>query len=49
MPAVLEKLVKKLKAKGKSESSAYAIATSSLQKAGKLKPGTRKLKHTKRK
>lgn len=40
MPAILERLVKQLKAKGKSTSSAYAIATSALQKAGNLKKGT---------
>lgn len=40
MPAILEKLVNKLRAKGKSKSSAYAIATSALQKSGNLKKGT---------
>lgn len=40
MPAILERLVSQLKAKGKSESSAYAIATSALQKSGNLKKGT---------
>jgi len=43
MPKILDKLVTKLKKKGKSESSAYAIATAALQKQGKLKQGTRKL------
>lgn len=43
MPKVLEKLVTKLERKGKSKSSAYAIATSALQKQGKLKKGTQKL------
>ncbi len=43
MPAILERLVNQLKAKGKSKSSAYAIATSALQKSGKLKKGTQKL------
>lgn len=42
MPAILERLVKQLRAKGKSESSAYAIATSALQKSGNLKKGTQK-------
>lgn len=40
MPAILERLVKQLKAKGKSVSAAYAIATSTLQRAGNLKKGT---------
>lgn len=40
MPAILERLVSQLKAKGKSESSAYAIATAALQKSGNLKKGT---------
>ena len=39
MPAILDKTVKKIKAKGHSTSSAYAIATSTLQKAGELKKG----------
>lgn len=42
MPKILERLVSQLKAKGHSESSAYAIATSQLQKSGNLKPGTQK-------
>lgn len=37
MPKILEDAVKKLKKKGMPESKAYAIATSSLQKVGKLK------------
>jgi hypothetical protein len=37
MPAILERLVSQLKAKGKSKAAAYAIATSTLQKAGDLK------------
>lgn len=41
MPAILERLVKQLRAKGYSKSSSYAIATSSLQRSGNLKPGTR--------
>lgn len=47
MPKVLDKLVNKLQKSGKSESSAYAIATSALQKSGKLKKGTRKLAKSK--
>lgn len=42
MPAILERLVKQLRAKGKSKSSAFAIATSALQKSGNLKKGTQK-------
>lgn len=42
MPKILERLVSQLKAKGKSEQAAYAIATSALQKSGNLKKGTRK-------
>lgn len=42
MPKILERLVSQLKAKGKSESSAYAIATAALQRSGNLKPGTQK-------
>jgi len=41
MPAILERLVKQLKAKGKSDSSAWAIATATLQRSGDLKKGTR--------
>jgi hypothetical protein len=37
MPAILERLVRQLKAKGKSASAAYAIATSALRKSGNLK------------
>ena len=37
MPKILERLVSQLKAKGKSASAAYAIATSVLQKSGNLK------------
>ena len=37
MPKALEDCVKKLVAKGKSKSSAFAICTASLQKAGKMK------------
>lgn len=42
MPAILERLVSQLQAKGKSKSSAFAIATSALQKSGDLKKGTQK-------
>lgn len=42
MPKILERLVSQLRAKGKSKSSAYAIATSTLQKSGNLKKGTTK-------
>lgn len=42
MPAILERLVKQLQAKGKSKSSAFAIATSALQKSGNLKKGSQK-------
>ena len=40
MPAILERLVSQLQAKGKSKSSAFAIATAALQKSGNLKRGT---------
>jgi hypothetical protein len=40
MPAILDRLVSQLKAKGKSTSSAFAIATKALQKSGNLKKGT---------
>lgn len=40
MPKILERLVSQLEAKGKSKSSAFAIATSALQKSGNLKAGT---------
>lgn len=42
MPKILDDRVKALMRKGMSESRAYAIATSSLQKEGKLKEGTQK-------
>lgn len=42
MPKILERLVSQLKAKGKSASAAYAIATSTLQRAGDLKKGSTK-------
>ena len=40
MPAILERLVSQLRAKGKSKSSAFAIATAALQRSGNLKRGT---------
>lgn len=40
MPKILDRLVSQLKAKGKDQSSAFAIATKALQKSGNLKPGT---------
>jgi hypothetical protein len=40
MPKILEEARKKIQAKGHSKSSAYAIATASLQKAGDLKKGS---------
>jgi len=40
MPKILDRLVKQLKAKGKSKDAAYAIATSALQKSGNLKKGS---------
>ncbi len=42
MPPILERLVKQLQAKGYQKSSAFAIATSQLQKAGDLKKGSTK-------
>jgi hypothetical protein len=39
MPKILDAAVKRIKAKGASTSSAYAMATSALQKAGELKKG----------
>lgn len=42
MPAILERLVSQLKAKGKSKDSAYAIATAALQRSGNLRKGTTK-------
>lgn len=43
MPKILERLVSQLEAKGMSKSKAFAVATSSLQKAGDLKPGSQQL------
>jgi hypothetical protein len=42
MPAILERLVSQLQAKGKSKQAAYAIATAALQKSGNLKKGSTK-------
>jgi|TARA_B100000073_G_scaffold112982_1_gene91294 hypothetical protein len=42
MPAILDRLVSQLKAKGMSEKAAFAIATKQLQKSGNLKKGTSK-------
>lgn len=39
MPKILDAAVKQLKAKGHSTSSAFAIATSTLQKADELRKG----------
>lgn len=44
MPKILDERVKKLKKSGMSNSQAYAIATSQLKKAGKLKKGAKKKK-----
>ena len=43
MPKILERLVGQLEAKGKDKGSAFAIATSQLQKHGVLKKGTQEL------
>jgi hypothetical protein len=40
MPAIRDRLVRQLNAKGHSADAAYAIATASLQKSGNLKPGS---------
>jgi hypothetical protein len=42
MPKILDEAVKQIKKKGADTSSAYAMATSALQKSGSLKPGTNK-------
>ena len=42
MPAILDRLVRQLTAKGHSQSSAYAIATKSLQRSGNLMKGSNK-------
>lgn len=43
MPKIVEDLAKKIQKSGKSKSAAYAIATSAMQKQGKLKKGTQEL------
>lgn len=40
MPAILERLVRQLRAKGHDTKSAYAIATKTLQQSGNLKKGS---------
>jgi hypothetical protein len=40
MPKILERLVSQLQAKGKPKATAYAIATSTLQRAGDLRKGS---------
>lgn len=42
MPKILDEAVKRIKAQGHSTSSAYAMATATLQKAGELKKGHNK-------
>jgi hypothetical protein len=43
MPPLLEKLQKQIQGTGKSKSSSFAIATSALQKQGKMKRGSQEL------
>jgi pyrroline-5-carboxylate reductase len=43
MPKVLEKLKDKLVARGMPKSNAYAVATSALQKQGKMKRDSQEL------
>jgi len=43
MPKILEDRVAALMKQGKSRSQAYAIATASLQKEGKMEKGSQKL------
>ena len=40
MPKILERLVSQLKAKGKSDQAAHAIAVAALQRSGNLKKGS---------
>jgi len=42
MPKIMDRLVSQLKNKGFNKNSAYAIATSKVQKSGNLKKGTTK-------
>lgn len=44
MPKILDDRVQALMRKGMSKSRAYAIATSALQKEGKMEKGSQKLK-----
>ena len=44
MPKILEDRVKALMREGKTREQAFAIATATLQREGKLKKGTNKLK-----
>jgi len=39
MPAILDKAVRKIRARGVAKASAYPIAVASLQKAGDIKRG----------
>ena len=43
MPKILEDLEKKIEKSGKPKSNAFAIATSALQKQGKMKHGSQEL------
>lgn len=43
MPEILDRLVSQLQRKGMPKSKAFAVATSSLQKAGDLKAGSQTL------
>lgn len=43
MPKILDRLVNQLQGKGMPKSKAFAVATSSLQKAGDLKAGSQTL------
>ena len=47
MPKILEDRVQALMRKGMSKQRAFAIATSALQKEGKLQKGSQKLKRKK--
>ena len=42
MPAILDKAVKRISARGVKQSSAYPIAVAALQKSGSLKAGSTK-------
>ena len=43
MPKILDRLVSRLEAKGMDKKKAFAVATSSLQRAGDLKKGSQEL------